>query len=52
MNKFNLIVRKIYFWIVYMLKLVYPERIMQSATSRKELEEFYIKMPLEGNGLC
>ena len=43
MNKFSLIVRKIYFWIVYMLKLVYPERIMQSATARKELEEFYIK---------
>ena len=43
MNKFSLIVRKIYFWIVYMLKLVYPERIMQSATARKELEELYIK---------
>ena len=26
-----------------MLKMVYPERIMQSATARKELEELYIK---------
>lgn len=43
MNKFSLIVQKIYFWIVYMLKMVYPERIMQSATARKELEELYIK---------